>query len=204
MRSAVSNIFGSFFLLLSFSVTCEAGVISDFSWLPASPSTSASTVLADGTELSLTSSPVATRKSGSTAFWQESNSNNTAISFSFDRLIDEFRLTILDLDGETGSPEYLTGFSIFPTGLSGSLRVSGNTVRGIGQNANGALLWADVDASSFSFTFVRGFNSALASNQFEISEAVQVPVPSTLLLLAGSLATFGMRKFLDTKSGKRI
>jgi hypothetical protein len=191
MKNRISHVYFSLLLLAPFSQNSEAGLVSDFSWLSSSPSKSASTVLADGTELSLTSSHVAMQKvHGSLVSWQDSSSRNTEISFYFDRLIEDFRLTIRDLDGEFLSPEYLWDFSILPTNLSGDLQFSGNTVRGKKKNANGEILWTDVATNHFSFKFVRGFNSALNSLEFEISEAAEVPAPSTVLLLTGGLAAF--------------
>jgi len=170
--------------LFLFCVDVHASIVSDFSWIPAGASNTASTVLSDGTVVTLTTSPTPFDDSHPT--WASFNNtilnpigaSEVNISLSFSRTITNLRLLVDDLDGF----ETLENFSITPTSVNGYLTLDSTSgvVNPINFDFQGNLIWDHLNSTSIEFTFNRpdgrGF---LALVEFEISA---VPVPAAIWL----------------------
>ena len=173
-------------------VEVSAGVITDFSWIPdlAYPTTTltASTVLTDGTAVTLQSSDRGFYQSDTSAVVFDGFAGNTTLTMTFSRSVREFRLRIFDLDLNAVNFESLSNFSATPDFVSGNLLLTDGMVLGTADNDRGDLNWNSLNENSVSFLYTRCNGCGLFLEEFEINE---VPEPTTLGLFAAGLAGLG-------------
>jgi len=175
------------FFAVFFPYNSQASVISDFSWIPTGPNTTASTILPDGTLVTLITNPIPFDDffPGSARVFKLNDPRPANITLTFSRTIADLRLLIDDLD--PSAPETLSGFSVEPTSVDGFLSINFGVVTSLQENSGGNLFWDDLYASSITFTFNRCGACGLYLRELEFTT---VSLPSSLWLFGAGLIAF--------------
>ncbi len=176
----------------SIGTVSAALITSDFAFGSGTPF-SGTTTLGD-VEVTLTTSN--TQPFGATSFRDLLNTDPAFVTFSFDKPISEFFLSISFV---LPPDEFLTDFNIGdPTTLTGDLvNIGGQITSSVpGDRGDGTLSWTGLDTTIVSFTIGNIPTStrapALAVDEFGIDAAPEVEVsvptaPTYAILLAGLL-----------------
>jgi len=182
-------------LLILGCVDAKASLISDFSWIPSGPSSTASTTLSDGTVVTLETTPIPFDdfQFGSARVFSLHDPSSAVVTLTFSRDVKSLRLLIDDLDASV--PETLSNFSVVPTYVDGFLTLNLGVVESLQDNRGGNLIWDALNASSVMFTFNRCAGCGLYLRELEITP---VPSPASWWLFGWiliGLLSIEMRRF---------
>ncbi len=174
----------------------QAAVIdTDFSWIPPGSSTSASTVLADGTVVTLRSDPIPFDdfQSGVARVFRFRDSNWAQVSLSFDRPVWDLQLEIDDLDQR--GPEWLQDFNVVPTAVSGFLSLDplAGVVSPLADDEGGVLFWSGLALTEIRFTYARCDQCGLYLRRLSFT-SVPVSAPPPWALLGVAALAWGWRR----------
>lgn len=178
-------------LIFAFAGNASAALItSDFAFGSGTPF--GGTTSLGGVEVTL--STTNTQPFGATSFRDLLNTDPAFVTFSFDKPIKEFFLSISFV---LPPDEFLTDFNIGdPTSLTGDLVNLGGLITSSvpGDGGTGTLIWTGLNTTTVNFTIGNVLTStqlfALGVDEFRIdaAPAVSVPAPPTYaILLAGLL-----------------
>lgn len=176
------------FLFLSALPPAIASIISDFSWAPTTSTTTSSTILGDGTQVTLSSSNVpynydSTNAAGPLLHFQDDTGDDPILTFTFSRNINYLRLNIIDLDR---GRESFTNFSILPSFVTEDLALVSNSVESTAGDGTGDIIFTNINASILSFTHLRQFGFGIGFSEMEIDEGnTTIPISGLPLMFIG-------------------